>query len=132
MHNTLFFQIDPSLFHLFAISFCTKMVCLCKIIRNNRDGLNITSMNILSFPLSKDVIPCNGILSFLSLHVQLYDRPKSGHYGEEAAACINCIDGWQRVITLQRDSPLYKLFGAGWVQKGVGGIFLKIRPHSRV
>ena len=32
----------------------------------------------------------------------------------------------------QRDSPLYKLFGAGWVQKGVGGIFLKIRPHSCV
>ena len=32
----------------------------------------------------------------------------------------------------KRDSPLYKLFGAGWVQKGVGGIFLKIRPHSCV
>ena len=31
-----------------------------------------------------------------------------------------------------RDSPLYKLFRAGWVQKGVGGIFLKIRPHSCV
>ena len=76
VHNTLFFQIDPSLFHLFAISFCTKMVCLCKIIRNNRDGLNITSMNILSFPLSKDVIPCNGILSFLSLHVQLLRQTK--------------------------------------------------------
>ena len=25
---------------------------------------------------------------------------------------------------------LVQLFGAGWVQKGVGGIFLKIRPHS--
>ena len=68
---------------------------------NNRDGLNITSLNIFSIPLSKDVIPCKGILSFLGLHVQLYDRLKSGHYGEEAAACINCIDGWQRVITLQ-------------------------------
>ena len=29
-------------------------------------------------------------------------------------------------------SPLYKLFGAGWGQKGVGGFFLKIRPHSCV
>ena len=38
---------------------------------------------------------------------------------------VNCI-------IFQRDSPLYKLFGAGWVQKGVGGIFLKIRPHSCV
>ena len=27
---------------------------------------------------------------------------------------------------------LVQLFGAGWVQKGVGGIFLKIRPHSCV
>ena len=36
------------------------------------------------------------------------------------------------LVTLERDSPLYKLFGAGWVQKGVGGIFLKIRPHSCV
>ena len=35
-------------------------------------------------------------------------------------------------IDSQRGSPLYKLFGAGWVQKGVGGIFLKIRPHSCV
>ena len=34
--------------------------------------------------------------------------------------------------TGERGSPLYKLFGAGWVQKGVGGIFLKIRPHSCV
>ena len=25
----------------------------------------------------------------------------------------------------QRDSPLYKLFGAGWGQKGIGGIFFK-------
>ena len=32
----------------------------------------------------------------------------------------------------QRGSPLYKLFGAGWGQKGVGGLFLKIRPHSCV
>ena len=32
----------------------------------------------------------------------------------------------------QRGSPLYKLFGAGWGQKGVGGFFLKIRPHSCV
>ena len=31
---------------------------------------------------------------------------------------------------VQRDSPLYKLFGAGWGQKGIRGIFLKIRPHS--
>ena len=41
---------------------------------NNRDGLNITSMNIFSFPLSKHVIPCKGILSFPGLHVQVYDR----------------------------------------------------------
>ena len=33
-------------------------------------------------------------------------------------------------LNSQRGSPLYKLFGAGWGQKGVGGIFLKIRPHS--
>ena len=32
----------------------------------------------------------------------------------------------------KRGSPLYKLFGAGWGQKGVGGFFLKIRPHSCV
>ena len=32
----------------------------------------------------------------------------------------------------ERGSPLYKLFGAGWGQKGVGGFFLKIRPHSCV
>ena len=25
----------------------------------------------------------------------------------------------------ERGSPLYKLFGAGWGQKGVGGFFLK-------
>ena len=33
---------------------------------------------------------------------------------------------------VKRGSPLYKLFGAGWGQKGVGGFFLKIRPHSCV
>ena len=32
----------------------------------------------------------------------------------------------------ERGSPLYKLFGAGWGQKGVGVFFLKIRPHSCV
>ena len=37
--------------------------------------------------------------------------------------------GW-RLQNKQRDSPLYKLFRAGWGQKGIGGIFLKIRPHS--
>ena len=34
--------------------------------------------------------------------------------------------------TNKRGSPLYKLFGARWGQKGVGGFFLKIRPHSCV
>ena len=32
----------------------------------------------------------------------------------------------------QKGLNLVQLFGAGWVQKGVGGIFLKIRPHSSV
>ena len=35
-------------------------------------------------------------------------------------------------LASERGSPLYKLFGAGWGQKGVGGFFLKIRPHSCV
>ena len=36
------------------------------------------------------------------------------------------------IIDSKRGSPLYKLFGAGLGQKGVGGFFLKIRPHSCV
>ena len=32
----------------------------------------------------------------------------------------------------EKGLTLVQLFGAGWVQKGVGGIFLKIGPHSHV
>ena len=43
-----------------------------------------------------------------------------------------CKVGLREGIKMERGSPLYKLFGAGWGQKGVGGFFLKIRPHSCV
>ena len=44
----------------------------------------------------------------------------------------SCFQFWPKIGDEgdKRGSPLYKLFGAGGGQKGVGGIFLKIRPHS--
>ena len=54
---------------------------------------------------------------------------------------ISCLDLWystrDHYLRLgsyreQKGLTLVQFFGAGWVQKGVGGIFLKIRPHSCV
>ena len=45
------------------------------------------------------------------------DARKKGHWGQAGGSGL--------MVLTKRGSPLYKLFGAGWGKKGVGGFFFK-------